>query len=259
MVLATSGPRRVPHDASIAANKNMGHAERWLSVLGGSALAVLAANRRGASGVAMALVGAELIRRGATGHCLVYDALGVTTASDGTAQGPHRVGPGSPAATVHASRSVKLERSVTVNRPAAELYEFWKDPRNLPRFMELVESVEPIDDRHARWTAGERMGKPLTWVAEIINDIPNELIAWKSEPNADVANAGSVHFRPAAGGRGTEVKLVVDYEPRGGQAGHLLAKLFGREPDTVMREDLRRFKRLMETGGAPTVDGQSRG
>lgn len=259
MVLATSGPRRVQHDASIAANRNVGEVERWLSVLGGSALAVVGANRRGGAGTALALMGAELIRRGATGHCLVYDALGVTTRSDGVARGPHRLGEGSPAATVEARKAVKVERSVTVNRPAAELYAFWRDPRNIPRFMELVDAVEPIDETHARWIAGGPAGKTLTWVAEIINDIPNELIAWKSVDDADVANAGSVHFRPAAGGRGTEVKLVVDYEPPGGRPGRMLAKLLGREPEAVLREDLRRFKRLMETGAEPTTDGQPHG
>jgi len=252
MVLATSGPRRVQHDASVAANRNVGHAERWLSVLGGSALAVIGANRRGAGGLAIALMGAELIRRGATGRCLLYDALGVSTASDATSEGFHHVGPAGRSAVLEARHAVKIERSITVDRSPEELYAFWREPRNLPRFMHLIEAVEPLGDTRARWRTTSLAGKSLVWEVEVFNDVPNQLIAWRSVPGAPVANAGSVHFRAHPDSRrGTEVRVVADYEPPGGVAGQWLSKLLGRDPDAMLREDLRRFKQLIETGEVP--------
>lgn len=217
----------------------------------------------------MAVVGAELIRRGATGHCMVYDAVGFSTRegvvtnearSEGEPRAVHAgtsgTTGGSPSgrtdvtgakATVNARKAVKIERSVTVQRSAAELYRFWRDPRNMPQVMQLVDAVEPIDDTHARWFATAPGGRRIEWVAEIINDLPNELIAWKSEEDADVANAGSVHFRQIAGG-GTEVRLVMDYEPPFGKAGYVLARLLRRDPDVMLQEDLARFKEMMESG-----------
>jgi uncharacterized membrane protein len=270
MVLATSGLPRVAHqEHGRGTGRNVGNAERWASIAGGAALALLGARRRGGSGVAMAVLGAELIRRGATGHCMVYEAVGYSTTEDDVANDARSGGEmrevhagtagttgGSPSsrtdvtgarATVNARKAVKIERSVVVQRSAAELYRYWRDPRNMPEVMQLVDAVEPIDDTHARWFATAPGGRRIEWVAEIINDLPNELIAWKSADDADVANAGSVHFRQAPGG-GTEVRLVMDYEPPFGRAGYVLARLLRRDPDVMLQEDLARFKVAMESG-----------
>ena len=259
MVLQTSGVRRVSGDTSVAAHKNVGDGERWFSVVGGAALAVYGLDRRDVQGGLLAVLGAELIRRGATGHCLVYDALNVSTASDAVAHGPHRDLPASRAATVRASRAVKIEHTITVKRPAEELYAFWRNPANVPRIVDMVESVEEASDTTARWRVRGPGGVNIEWEAQIINDIPNELLAWKSVGDADIPNAGSIHFRPAPNARGAEVRFVLEYEPPGGHLGAWVAKLLKQNPDQQVRAALRRFKQLAETGEIVTTEGQTSG
>jgi uncharacterized membrane protein len=254
MVLDTNGARRVEGDASIAAHRNVGDGERLLSVIGGAALAIYGLDRRGLGGSLLAIVGAELLRRGATGHCLVYDALNVSTATDATAHGVHRDLPASPAATVRASRAVKVEHSITVGRPASELYAFWRNPTNVPRVIESVESVELRGDGRAHWRARGPVGTTIEWDAEIVNDVPNEILAWKSVGDAPVPNAGSLNFRPAASGRDTEVRLVLEYEPPGGHLGAWVAKLIKENPDNQVRSALVRFKQLAEFGASPASE-----
>jgi uncharacterized membrane protein len=183
----------------------------------------------------------------------------VSTASDATASGLHRDLPASRAATVRASRAVKIEHTITVMRPAAELYAFWRDPANVPRAVEFVESVEVANGRRARWRARGPGGISIEWDAQIINDIHNELIAWTSVGDADIPNAGSIHFRPAPTGLGTEVRLIVEYQPPGGHFGALAAKLVKKNPNEQLRAALRRFKQLVETGEILLVEGQASG
>jgi uncharacterized membrane protein len=259
MVLDTNGVKRVHGDTSLAAHKNLGEVERWLSVLGGAALAIYGLDRRGVQGGMLAVLGAELVRRGATGHCLVYEALNVSTATDATAHGLHRDLRAGRAATVRASRAVKVEHAVTVMRPAAELYAFWRDAANLPRVFEFVESVEMLSDTRAHWRVRGPAGKAIEWDAEIINDLPNELLAWKSVNDADIPNAGSLHFRKAPDDRGTEVRLILEYEPPAGHLGAWIAKLMDENPDTQVRRALQRFKHLAETADVPTTAGQTSG
>jgi uncharacterized membrane protein len=256
MVLRTNGVRRVPSDASVAAHKNVGDTERWMSVAAGAALAMYGLDRSDFPGGLLAVLGAELIRRGLTGHCLVYDALNVSTASDATARGPHRDLPASPAATVRASRAVKVEHSVAVMRPAAELYAFWRDPGNVPMVTDLVDSVEVINSTTARWRARGPGGISVAWTAEIINDIPNELLAWKSIGDADIPNAGSIHFRPTPDARGTRVRLVLEYEPPAGHLGAWAAKLVRENPNEQVRAALARFKELAESGEVLTKEAR---
>jgi uncharacterized membrane protein len=164
-----------------------------------------------------------------------------------------------PAAVLDASLGRKIERAVTVyGRSRDELYAFWRDFTNLPRIMEHLESVEVLDDRRSRWTVKGPAGRSVHWDAVIHNEIPGELIAWKSAEDADVPNAGSVHFTDAPGGRGTEVRVVIEYDPPAGKLGVAVARLFGEEPGVQVREDLRRFKQLVETGEMPVseVPGQ---
>lgn len=244
MVLAVAGPRRVPRDASDQ-GENVGRAERWMSVLAGSALTVYGLDRRDTTGALVALLGAALVHRGATARCPVYSTLGLSSAEG---EGARPVGrePTSRAAVFRASDAVKIERSIAIDRAPDELYALWKDPANLPRFMDWLEAVDHIDARHARWTAKGPAGTSVSWVAEVINDVPGSLIAWKSVEEADIRNAGSVHFRRTEDGLGTEVRLVFEWLPPGGRAGMIVAKLLGSAPERRIEHGLAKFKELAE-------------
>lgn len=161
----------------------------------------------------------------------------------------------SPSASVGHNQGVRVEKTVTINKPAAELYRFWRNFENLPRFMEHVESVHVENDTRSHWTVKAPAGQTVQWEAKIINDIPNELIAWQTT-HGDIANAGSVRFRAAPGGKGTEVTVNLEYDPPAGKVGQAIAKAFGEEPIQQVQDDLRRFKQVMETGEIPTTEGQ---
>lgn len=157
------------------------------------------------------------------------------------------------------SQNIKVEKTVTIAKPAAELYSFWRRLENLPHFTRHLQDVTVISDSRSHWVTKGPLGGTVEWDAEIIDDRPNELIAWKSVPGADVDNAGSVQFKPAPGNRGTEVKVVTAYNPPAGAIGDLLAKLFGESPKQQIGDDLARFKMLMEAGEIATNDGQPSG
>ena len=143
---------------------------------------------------------------------------------------------------------VHVRKAITIGRPADQLYKFWRDFENLPRFMRHLESVQVTDERRSHWKAKAPLGRTVEWDAEVTEERPNERLAWRSLEGADVPNYGSVTFEPAPGGRGTTVKVDLRYEPPGGVIGATLAKLFGEEPGQQVQEDLRAFKQLMETG-----------
>ena len=151
-----------------------------------------------------------------------------------------------------------MERAFTINKPADELYRFWHQFENLASFMKHVKEVRRIDDTRSHWVVSGPGNIDVEWDAEIINDAPNELIAWRSVEGAQVDNSGSVRFIPV-GDRGTEVRVVIDYIPPGGVFGKWFASIFSEAPEQTIREDLRRFKQLMETGTIPTTEGQPRG
>jgi uncharacterized membrane protein len=229
---------------------NVGETERWASAIGGGALALYGLTRGSFAGVALALIGASLVYRGTTGHCYAYDAMGVNTAGNET---------DNPNVSVRGGRGVKVEKSLTINREPAELFSFWRNFENLPRFMNHLEEVRVTDQTHSHWVAKAPAGAAVEWDAEVYNEKPNELIAWRSLEGSDVDNAGSVHFTPAPSGRGTEVRVSLKYDPPAGKLGALVAKLFGEEPEQQVDEDLRRFKQLMETGETATIEGQPSG
>jgi uncharacterized membrane protein len=143
---------------------------------------------------------------------------------------------------------VRTKRTVTVNRPVAEAYELWRNFENLPRFMRHLESVTVMDERRSHWVAKAPGGKRVEWDAETTEDRPNELIAWRSLPEADVYNAGEVRFNPAPGGRGTEVRVTLEYRPPLGKLGSKVAMLWREEPGQQVADDLRHFKQVLETG-----------
>ncbi len=237
---------------------NLSEWERWVSVAGGSAIAAYGLRRRDPIGVALAVLGGgALLHRGLSGRCLVYHTLGIDTSE--AEEGHWLERKHGPAAVLDASHARKVERSVTINRAAADLYRYWRNFENLPHIMQHLQSVEVKSARRSRWIASGPAGSTVEWDAEIINEIPDQLIAWKSVDDAQVPNAGSVHFAPAPGGRGTVVRVVLEYEPPAGRLGAVVAKLLGEEPDAQVREDLRRFKQIMEAGEIATTRGQSSG
>ncbi|RVT90361.1 SRPBCC family protein [Sphingomonas crocodyli] len=145
-----------------------------------------------------------------------------------------------------------IGRTVTINRPRAELYAYWRDLTNLPSFMDNVIRVDAIDDRTSHWVVKAPAGRTVEWDAVITEDVQGETIAWASAEGADVPNSGRIDFRDEPGGRGTHVTATIVYDPPAGVVGKLIAKLFQREPAIQARRDLRRFKQLMETGEIAT-------
>jgi uncharacterized membrane protein len=238
--------------------RNVGEIERWGSMAAGTALALYGLSRRRPSGLVLAALGGLLVRRGATGHCYVYEKLDLNTAT--TSGDTRRVlgGPG----------GCHVEEVITIDRSASELYAFWRNLENLPRFMQHLESVEQISAARSRWRARVPWGpgEPSTqrrgiveWNAEIINDIPHQLIAWRSLDDSDVVSAGSVHFDETGLDRGTRIRVRLQYSPPGGKIGTAVAKLLGRDAATEIREDLRRFKQLIEAEAVSPTNDQSRG
>lgn len=227
---------------------NLSEPERLASGLTGGALAVFGLKKGGLGGISLALLGGELVRRGMTGHCYMYDVLKVNTATEK-----------SPRASVKHGEGVKVETSVTINKSPEELYKFWRNFENLPQFMNHLESVQVLDNNLSHWVAKAPAGMSAEWDAQIINEKENELIAWRSLEGATIPNAGSVQFKEAPGGRGTIVKVVINYDPPAGNVGIAIAKLFGEEPSQQIEEDLRRFKRMMEAGETPSTEGQPSG
>jgi uncharacterized membrane protein len=196
-------------------------------MLGGGALALLGLSRRSKSGVALAAAGGLLAYRGAT-----------LNAED---------------------QEFHAESSFAMNCSPEAAFQFWRNFENLPRFMRNLESVRVVDDRRSEWNAVGRFGKPIHWTAEIVDERPNEWLVWRSLPGSDIDCRGSVHFGTAVGGRGTVVTAALEYRPAFGAAGKTAAIMLGKDPQFMLREDLRRFKALMEAGEVPNVEGQVHG
>ena len=227
---------------------NVGDAERWASTIGGTLLVAQGLRRGTFGGLALALIGGGLVYRGITGNCQAYKALNIDTSDKHRSVADEHV---------HSGRLIK--HTVTVDRPAGDLYSFWRDVHNAPKYQLNIESVEKKDEKHSRWVSSGPLGKKFAWDSEIINDEPGRLIAWKSLPGGDVNLAGSVRFDQLPGDRGTVVTLELNYEPPAGLLGVAVARILGQDPDKIVREDLRRFKMLMEAGEIATIQGQPTG
>jgi len=226
---------------------NVSSTERWLALAGGGALSVLGFDGRGPS-LLSSLAGGYLLYRAATGNCPVYQALGVST-SDSTAENT----------AVAAGHGSRVDHAVTVLKPAAEVYRFWRDFENLPRFMTHLIDVDTTTDGRSHWIARGPFGLQMEWNAEIVTDRPNEVISWRSLDGSDVDTAGAVPFKEVPFGRGTEVRVELKYDPPAGKLGTALAKLVGKSPEQQIRADMRRFKQILEAGEIPSVQGQPRG
>jgi uncharacterized membrane protein len=238
--LRAFGAREIAAGAAILAQPDQA---RWLwSRVGGDALDLAWLGRNMASG------GRRGNRLG-----IAAAAVGGVAALDMLAA--RRLGR-EPSGRASGRAGVKVEQVVTINRSIEELYGFWRDFANFPHFMRHLTRVEILDQRRSRWTAKAPAGMSVQWVAEIVEDRQAEWIAWRSLPGSQVEHSGSVRFTPAPGARGTEVRVQMEYLPPAGRFGRIIAMMFGEEPEQQIRDDLRRFKQLMETGEIPVSDGE---
>ena len=201
--------------------------QTWASIVGGSALAVFGASRRSVSGAGLSAIGGLLVYGGVR--------------------------------SARSSGPIFVQRSFTIDKSPEEVFQFWRNFENLPKFMQHLNSVKTTGDRFSHWVARRPMNMSASWDAEITDERQNEYIVWKSVPGSEVENSGSVEFRPAPFHGGTEVHITIQYSQPGGKVGAAFARLFGEHPEQQVREDLRRFKQLMEAGEIPTVEGQSSG
>ncbi len=222
------------HDA-----RNVGAIERWISLGAGGLLALGALRVRGIAGILAGAGSAYLLYRGVTGYCPAYGVLGIDTSE-------HKGTYYNPAASVPYGTGVRVEQSIAVARPARELYDFWRRLDTLPQFMEHVDEVTMLTDRRSRWRVRAPVGSRVTWEAEIINDVPGQLIGWRSLPGSAIHHAGSVHFDQRDGL--TEVRVVLEYAPPARYVGASMARILGDDPQRAVAEDLRRFKAIVERG-----------
>lgn len=238
---ATMQPRGAGATVITPARHNVGKTDRIVSAALGVWTLMHLGRRRGALGkLATAATGAMLLTRAATGHSRVYDATGVSSAS------------------LREGAGINVETAVTVMRPREELYRFWRELQNLAAVMRHVESVQEMPDGTSHWVArgpGERL---VEWDAKLLNDEPNEYVAWESLPGSDIEHAGSVHFTDA-GDKGTEVHLKLRYVPRAMEIGFAAGKVLNKVVQAEVAQDMRRFKHMMETGVDISTAGQSSG
>lgn len=217
---------------------NISATGRLVSTVAGAALAIAGYQR---SNKRLGALGIGLVARGASGWCPVTAAFDPRAQNDSELTKRHLGG----------SRGVIVENSITIYRPVSEVYSYWRNLENLPRFMEHLEEVRVFDRFHSHWVARGLLGIHVEWDAEIINDIPPTLLSWKSVGHPDVVSAGSVRFRPA-GEHATEIRVKLQYDPPAGKLGATVAWLLGEDPEHQVAEDLRRFKQLLESGEVPT-------
>lgn len=226
---------------------NLKRHERLISLLGGAALALAGAVRRGWLGLGLGLAGGGLLVRGATGESVILRLLGQNRAvvdSSARVAVPHEQG-------------MRVEDSVVITRGVSELYNFWRDFTHLAQFMPHVKSVEVYEGNRSHWVVEGPAGAPISWDAEIVNDIPNELIAWRTVSGSVVDHAGSVRFDATPGGGGTLVRVVFEYAPAGGAVGASVARMFGRAPEQQVPDALQHLKELMEGAVHSHGDGEA--
>ena len=244
-ILSANNPKNAGRADS--GNVNVGEIERVFCAVAGGALAVYGFRSRTLKGLLLTVAGTALLHRGATGHCNTYDLLGITTNGDKT----H----GETSEPV--AKDVHIEKSITIGKSPTELYNFWRDFENLPKFMTHLESVRCVSVNRSHWIAKGPAGKLVEWDAEVYNEKPNELIAWRSL-EGEITNAGSVRFEDA-GERGTVVRVVLNYNTPGGKLSAFVARLLGGEPGQMIEDDLRRLKQILETGEIASIEGQPSG
>lgn len=217
---------------------NLSRTERILSIAGGAALSIAGFQKKnGRSGVALLLGGGYLLARGITGYCALNNLIGRNSANK-------------------KASAMEVTSTFTINKPREEVYAFWRNLENLPRFMKHLEEVHTLDERKSSWKAripGDLA--TISWEAEILEDRPNTFISWCSLPGSTVDNAGEVTFRDAPSRQGTEMVARISYRLPAGDAGSVAGKLFNPMVERLMKEDLRRFKQIVEGGEIPPAEG----
>ena len=239
-----------PSACSLSGNKiegafgpvNVGETERYGSLIAGAALAAVGLSRRSLPGLLVAAVGGLFVMRGLGGHCRLYDSIGVSTSTGRSSGVPDHTGQ-------------KVEKTILIGRPPAELFRFWRNLENLPEFMENIESVRILDDRRSHWVVKGPAGQPVEWDAEIVNEHPGEMISWQTLPGADVQSAGTVRFTPADGGSSTMLRVVLEFHPPAGALGAGFARFFGKDPSAQLDQDLARLKLYIENSHPANVAG----
>jgi uncharacterized membrane protein len=215
---------------------NVARPERWLSALTGAGLLYYGIRRRSWGGTLVAALGAKLLLRGFFGTSLIYRFLGINTAESYA-----------DAKRAAASGEFGAEKSIAIDRSPEEVYRFWRNFENLPRVMKHLKSVRAIDGKRSHWVVKAPAGVEIEWDAEITEDRENRRIAWRSSEGSEIRNDGVVLFEPLTGDRTTELRVRLRYTLPAGRTGKAFAKLFGKDPDRILDEDLRLFKSMMET------------
>lgn len=228
---------------------NVSPMERWISGIGGGALAIYGIARQDWGGAGLALLGATLVYRGATGHSAVYQGL--------NARQPQEQQLSTNISTIPGGKGIKVRRTVTINRPAAELYNFWHDVEKTPLYTPLVESVTQTGERTSHWVAKSLTGQSAEWNSELLEDQPGTLISWHVHGKSIAGDAGKVSFKYAPAGRGAEVTLELDYFQN--PAVIAVGQITGKAAEVQVMETLRRFKETMEAHEVPTIEGQPTG
>ena len=222
-------------DSLVDDSLSFGDLERLGALAGAAALVSYGLHNRGSmTGLMMVAAATPLAYRGVTGRW--PGPLGVAARSETTR------------AALSGSRGTRVQESIRLELPIAEVYRYWRQLENLPRCMSHLERVTPLDALRSRWRAQGPAGTHVEWDAEIFNEVENRLIAWRSLPDSEVVTAGSVNFREVRAGRSTQVTVTLQYAPPGGRIGTLLAWALGKEPSQTIREDLRRLKQMLEAG-----------
>jgi uncharacterized membrane protein len=250
-VSSVLGMGQIEPDTSGSSRININDTERIWSAAGGALLATYGLRRGSFSGLLLATLGGFMVYRGASGYCPMNQALGRNTA-DSTAEDK-------------AVESIEINKSLTVNKPRKAVYAYWRQLENLPQFMFHLSEVHQLDNKRSHWVAklsdgllAKTLGT-VEWDAELIEEVKNERLVWKSVADARIDNAGEVRFVDAPNGQGTEVHAVIKYRPPVGQLGGAIMKLFNPAFEEMIKQDLRRFKQLLETGEITTIAGQPSG
>lgn len=229
------------HDALHSDSRSWAPSEGCLALSLGAVLLLLGAKRRNSLGMCLMTASAPFLYRGVVGRWPPPVGRGGHRPYADEEEGDTR-------RALRGARGVHVRESIRLEMPISEVYQFWRNLENLPRFMRHLHEVTNTGDGRSHWVAAGPAGINVEWDAEIINDVENQLIAWRSLPGSDIVTAGSVNFDEVRGGRSTQVTVHLQYATPGGKAGSLLAKLFGREPSQTIREDLRHIKQWLETG-----------
>ena len=229
------------HDKDV----NVGEVERAVSgVLGGTLLLLGLGRPRSLGAAAMMVAGGDLLYRSVSGHCHLYQALGVNTAEAGQERQAEA-----------SAAEAEVRRAITVGKPADELYRLWLEPGTLPLVMAPFAEVT-VDGEQTRWVVDGPLGRSFEWQTHVKEDRPGRFLRWEPAEGSPLRQEGSVEFRTAPGDRGSEVELQLRFEPPGGGLGQAITKLLGFVPRALVDKALHRFKSLAETGEVPTTERQ---